>query len=357
MEAAAVKVAVRVRPLSAKEEAEGSQAGLVVCPESANVVLGSGKNEKPFSYDYVFGASSTSSGVYETAVAPLLVKALDGFNVTVFAYGQVSPTPTPALARTLESPPPTPQTGSGKTFTMDSVTSSLTRDLFTALSDGHLVSWRARVSVAEIYNEAVYDLLSREGASTAKNVVIRDNEAGEVVVAGLTDVSVASADEALAAMARGLAARATASTQMNARSSRSHAVYTITVEQTASVAQEASALGESAEAAAPALSTRVSRINLVDLAGSERAKRTGAEGARLKEAASINKGLLALGNVINALAAIEDEAAAAAGGAAASAANERHVPFRDSKCVQRGDEGISAMTCQPLCSAPCSRAG
>lgn len=89
MEAAAIKVAVRVRPLSSKEQTEGSQTGLVVCPENASVVLGMGRTEKPFSYDYVFGTTSSNSGVYESAVAPLLVKALDGYNVTVFAYGQV----------------------------------------------------------------------------------------------------------------------------------------------------------------------------------------------------------------------------------------------------------------------------
>lgn len=217
---------------------------------------------------------------------------------------------------------------------MDSVTRSLVRDLFSSLSDGHLVSWRATVSVAEIYQEQVYDLLSTEGASTAKNVIIRDNDAGEVVVSGLTDVTVASADDAAATMARGLAARATASTQMNTRSSRSHAVYTITVEQTSAVSDSGESLGiDEVPAAPPSLSKKVSRINLVDLAGSERAKRTGAAGERLREAASINKGLLALGNVINALASIEDEASAAASGAATTPASDRHVPFRDSKCV------------------------
>ena len=216
---------------------------------------------------------------------------------------------------------------------MEAITSSLTRDLFAALTDGHLVSWRAHVSVAEIYNEAVYDLLSKEGASTAKNVVIRDNEAGEVVVAGLADIQVTSAEETGAVMARGLAARATASTLMNTRSSRSHAVYTITVEQTLldQCAEAGMVTDEVASLASPTLATRVSRINLVDLAGSERAKRTGAAGDRLREAASINKGLLALGNVINALASIEDDAAAATGVSGGASSSDRHIPFRDSK--------------------------
>ena len=79
-EVAAIKVAVRVRPLSGKEESEGNQNGLVVCPENSSVVLGSGKNEKPFGYDYVFGTASSSAGIYERAVAPLLV-SVEGYRL------------------------------------------------------------------------------------------------------------------------------------------------------------------------------------------------------------------------------------------------------------------------------------
>ncbi len=87
MEPAAVKVAIRVRPLSKKEEGEGSQSCIVVSPETKRCVLGSGQNEKPFTFDYVFGANSSNCSVYDEAVAPLLIKALDGFNVTILAYG------------------------------------------------------------------------------------------------------------------------------------------------------------------------------------------------------------------------------------------------------------------------------
>lgn len=80
MEAAAIKVAVRVRPLSSKENEEGMQAVLVPLPETSSLILGSGKNEKPFAYDFVFGSSCTSSDVYEKSVAPLLVRQqLPGF--------------------------------------------------------------------------------------------------------------------------------------------------------------------------------------------------------------------------------------------------------------------------------------
>jgi len=139
-----------------------------------------------------------------------------------------------------------PQTG---------VAPRLLLELFTALGDrlalasaaaggAGLLSFAVKASVLEIYQENVYDLLSEAGARAAKAVVIRDNDRGEQVVSGVSEAPVGSAAEAAAVLAHGLAARSTASTLMNARSSRSHAVFSLTVEQTVSAAAEA-AKGES----------------------------------------------------------------------------------------------------------------
>ena len=344
-DACAVRVAVRVRPLTANESGDGAQSAVAVQDELNTVIVGSGASSRsivcvtngniparpsgppahrptprappraaspaPRSYDSAFGPQQSNADVYTACVGPLLARALEGYHVTVFAYGQ---------------------TGSGKTFTMleglgeredaqgafpphVGVTPRLMRDLFSAVAGAGapgsaLASARVRVSCLEIYNENIYDLLSKDGAATAKSVVIRDNEAGEQVITGLSEVDVESAADMGAVMQRGMAARATASTAMNARSSRSHAIFTITLEQCI-----VGAAGEAGGAGDEALVRRTSRIHLVDLAGSERAKKTSAEGARLKEGAAINKSLLALGNVINALASAEDAAAEAGAGA------------------------------------------
>ncbi|RYG51568.1 hypothetical protein EON66_10610, partial [archaeon] len=205
------------------------------------------------------------------------------------------------------------------------ITPRLMRDIFAALNadvgaDGRLLAFNVKVASLEIYNEQMYDLLSDAGSKAAQNVIIRENDAGDQVLTGIVEVPVSSAADMAKWLAKGMQARAVASTNMNARSSRSHAVFTITIEQTLS---SSSAFEAGAEAAPAAnndaqLVRRVSRIHIVDLAGSERAKKTGADGARLREASSINRGLLALGNVINALAAAEDSAAAASTEASSS---------------------------------------
>lgn len=282
------------------------------------------------------------------------MKALDGYNVTLFAYGQ---------------------TGSGKTFTMMDgyqdaqaeihagmgVAPRLVRDIFGALqgSSGRaVIDYAVRVSCLEVYNEQVYDLLSKEGAAVAK-VVIRDNDAGQQVVTGLTEMSVPSVPAMCAELHRGMASRMTASTAMNARSSRSHAIFTITIEQTVAEADsEPSANDEGAGASSSSsnggelcLVKKVSKIHLVDLAGSERATKTQAKGDRLREAASINKGLLALGNCIEALAAMEDAASAGEG---KKGPQQSHVPYRDSKLTRllKSSLGGNSHTIMLACASP-----
>jgi hypothetical protein len=222
-----------------------------------------------------------------------------------------------------------------------------------------MIGYSVKVSCLEIYNENVFDLLSKEGIQTAKNIVIRENEAGDTVTTGLTELSVSSADETAAALIRGLSSRQTASTSMNARSSRSHAIFSIIIEQTFQ--------HSSTESLQQNLAKRTSRIHLVDLAGSERVKKTNASGDRFTEGTSINKSLLSLGNVINALAGIEDRAAAAAVTAdssssssssssfsSSSAIQQVHIPYRDSKLTRllKSSLGGNACTLMVACASP-----
>jgi hypothetical protein len=316
--AAALQVAVHVRPLSAVERAErcvscvdASQAGGTV-----GLVLGGAERER-YTFDHVLdGASSDAAPsrarLYERCVQPLVQGLLEGFNATVLAYGQ---------------------TGSGKTFTMsagrESVVARLGADLFAAARGGATAQAQVQVSVCffEIYLEELHDLLPDPGAGAgagagAPALAVREDAQGRVAVVGLRDVVVASAEELLAQLERGCSRRATGSTLMNAESSRSHAIMTV------SVASERDGV------------LRSSKLQLVDLAGSERAKRTGAEGERMREGIEINKSLLALGNVISALG---DQAK-----------RGQFVPYRDSKLTRilQDSLGGNSRTLMIACVSP-----
>eukprot|EP00980_Cylindrotheca_fusiformis_P005168 scaffold1101_cov123-Cylindrotheca_fusiformis.AAC.6 len=172
-----------------------------------------------------------------------------------------------------------------------------------------LLEYRVSASFLEVYGEDVYDLLDRE----RKSLPLREDSVGGVVVTGLTQRSVSKPSETLDVLHEGTMNRTTAATLMNLTSSRSHAVFTIYLSQVVR----------------PDKSNEVdisstSRFTFVDLAGSERMKKTGAEGERAREGIKINEGLLALGNVINALADEE------------RIARQRtvHVPYRQSKLTR-----------------------
>lgn len=145
-------------------------------------------------------------------------------------------------------------------------------------------------SYLEIYNEGVSDLLApAAGSASAENLNVREDTKGRVFVEGATQAPVSSAEETVALFTRGAAARRTGGTAANRESSRSHSLFTVSLE------TRARARGSEA------WSRRRAAMHLVDLAGSERQRATEAAGLRLKEASAINKSLSALGNVIHAL--------------------------------------------------------
>ena len=172
-----------------------------------------------------------------------------------------------------------------------------------------LVHYDVSASFLEVYGEDVHDLLDED----RKTLPLREDGTGSVSVVGLKTRSVSTASEALNVLHVGTLHRTTAATLMNHQSSRSHAVFTVHLHQT--MRNEESGVDV----------TTSSRFTFVDLAGSERMKKTGAEGERAREGIKINEGLLALGNVINALA---DEERLAKGGKA------QHVPYRQSKLTR-----------------------
>jgi len=302
---ATVCVAVRMRPMSAKELREGGEVCVDVIGPKAEVVLQrEGFQDKSFTFDHAFGSDSSQVQVFRSLGIQLLDKAFSGYNATIFAYGQ---------------------TGSGKTHTMmaDRNTGE-DAGLIPRISEGlfdrttKLASPSRKFliccSFLEIYNEIVFDLLQPKGtAMPAGGLEIREAKGMGVYVKDLQEIVVDTAERLQHLINKGFAHRATAATQMNATSSRSHCIFTIKLHQKD---DHVSA------------NNNFSKMNLVDLAGSERASRTGAEGSTLKEGANINKSLSALGNVINSLSKL-------------AAGNKKvFIPYRNSKLTRVLQESL-----------------
>ncbi|KAB5548625.1 hypothetical protein PHYPO_G00057750 [Pangasianodon hypophthalmus] len=307
-----VRVALRCRPLVPKELNEGCQSCLTFVPGEPQVVVG---NDKAFTYDYVFDPTTEQEEVFNTAVSPLLSGLFKGYNATVLAYGQ---------------------TGSGKTFSMGGTYTSaqeneptvgviprVVRKIFQEKEKRTDCEFLLSVSYLEIYNEEILDLLC---TSKDKPVIsIREDPKEGIKIVGLTESEVSTAEEMVGCLETGNSARTVGSTAMNAASSRSHAIFTISLEQRRG--------GDKNDAI-------VSKLHLVDLAGSERQKKTKAEGDRLKEGISINRGLLSLGNVISALG---DESK-----------KGTFVPYRDSKLTRllQDSLGGNSHTLMIACVSP-----
>ncbi|KAI7824170.1 P-loop containing nucleoside triphosphate hydrolase protein, partial [Kickxella alabastrina] len=271
---------------------------------------------KTFKFDHVFGAEIGQEAVYDAAIAPLLARFVEGYNVTVLAYGQTS---------------------SGKTFTMgtdsepedDESTGIVPRALrWLFLWVQSQTDINVSVSFIEVYNEELIDLVAlTQYRGVRPPIFVREDSKGIIQWVGVKELRVTDAREALALLVAGSRERQTGGTRMNGKSSRSHAIYSVSLTQT-----------RSRTGTGPV--QIVSKLHFVDLAGSERLKKTLAEGDRKREGISINSGLLALGNVISAL-----------GDTARSTSGPAHVPYRDSKLTHmlRDSLGGSAQTLLIAC--------
>jgi len=340
-----VRVALRIRPLIAREILDRDTICLTQPdPSLPQVVIGGADSGadggKVFAFDHVFSLASSQRDVFETCVRPLVDSLLTGFNSTILAYGQ---------------------TGSGKTFTvgLSNVTSlagseeeqgiipRVARALYDAIAaakrDAPTAAFRVRVVFLEVYGDDLRDLLN---VSASRALAIRETEAG-VGVQGAVERTCETVSEMMAVLEEGSLCRTTGSTMMNTHSSRSHAVFTILLDQhvpcaPAGAGEAHGGAGAEAGAGEAAMEHRVSKFHLLDLAGSERAKRTKATGRRLQEGININLGLLALGNVISALG---DEDKRRRG---------VHVPYRDSKLTRilQDSLGGNSKTLMVACVSP-----
>eukprot|EP00912_Choanoflagellata_sp_UC4_P001976 UC4_evm3s1268 len=307
-----LKVYVRIRPITDDEREQGeilksqrqkisnsssSQGSLIgiecVRADGNDVVVdldqqgGAQQLSKRYSFTGVFNPNVRQQEVYDRAVYPVLKKFTDGYNGCIFCYGQ---------------------TGSGKTYTMLGDKSSLEGPgiiprvlidlfLFASRTGGkdHESRCSVEISVLEVYNEALYDLLIRspsiddnEPSPQSKLEIMNDKIHGHgTFVKGISEISVKDSLEALAVLEQGIKARSVGDTNMNSRSSRSHLVFSVSLTQW----NADDSVG---------MSRRTSRLHMIDLAGSERYSATDGHGkGRMREGAAINKSLSSLGNVIN----------------------------------------------------------
>ncbi|CAE7205401.1 hypothetical protein CFE70_008614 [Pyrenophora teres f. teres 0-1] len=305
-----INVVVRCRGRNDREVRENS--GVVV---STNGIKGSAVDlsmgpsalsNKTYQFDKVFSPAADQNMIFEDVVLPILNEVVDGFNCTIFAYGQ---------------------TGTGKTYTMTGDISNvlplpdaagiIPRVLYALFQrlEADEIENSVKCSFIELYNEELRDLLSADDATKLK--IFDDNSkkgSTTTMVQGMEECHLKSATEGITLLRNGSHKRQVAATKCNDLSSRSHTVFTITVyiKRTSEDGQEYLSAG---------------KLNLVDLAGSENIQRSGAENKRAAEAGLINKSLLTLGRVINAL--VE---------------RSSHIPYRESKLTRLLQDSLGGRT-------------
>uniref|UniRef100_A0A915P5J0 Kinesin-like protein n=1 Tax=Meloidogyne floridensis TaxID=298350 RepID=A0A915P5J0_9BILA len=297
-----VKVVVRCRPLSSSERAQGHNCCVNVDSKSGIIELTNpqcpDEPAKCFSFDSAFDLNSKQLDVYDEAVRPIVDSVLQGFNGTVFAYGQTGTGKT----YTMEGP-----SGIGKNIASDQrgvIPNSIDQIFQHIAQSPPSLQYLVRASFLEIYQEEIRDLLDKSGG-TGKRLELKERPDVGVYVRDLSSFVTQSVEEIEHVLKVGHSNRSVGRTNMNEHSSRSHAILVLTV--------ESSEIGPDGQ---PHI--RVGRLNLVDLAGSERQSKTGSEGQRFREATKINLSLSALGNVI---AALTDQ-------------QSSHIPYRDSKLTR-----------------------
>uniref|UniRef100_A0A8D0G3D8 Kinesin-like protein n=1 Tax=Sphenodon punctatus TaxID=8508 RepID=A0A8D0G3D8_SPHPU len=294
-----IKVMCRFRPLNEAEILRGDKF-IPKFKGEETVVIGQGK---PYVFDRVLPPNTAQEQVYNTCAKQIVKDVLEGYNGTIFAYGQTS---------------------SGKTHTMEGklhdselmgIIPRIAHDIFDHIySMDENLEFHIKVSYFEIYLDKIRDLLD----VSKTNLAVHEDKNRVPYVKGCTERFVSSPEEVMDVIDEGKANRHVAVTNMNEHSSRSHSIFLINIKQE-NVETEKKLSG---------------KLYLVDLAGSEKVSKTGAEGSVLDEAKNINKSLSALGNVISAL--------------------KTHVPYRDSKMTRilQDSLGGNCRTTIVICCSP-----
>ncbi|CAB1421305.1 unnamed protein product [Pleuronectes platessa] len=298
-----IKVMCRFRPLNSSEVTRGDRF-IPKFPGDETVVIAS----KPYAFDRVMGSNTTQEQVYNACAQKIVKDVLDGYNGTIFAYGQTS---------------------SGKTHTMEGnlhdtdgmgIIPRIVQDIFNYIySMDENLEFHIKVSYFEIYLDKIRDLLD----VSKTNLSVHEDKNRVPYVKGCTERFVCSPEEVMDTIDEGKSNRHVAVTNMNEHSSRSHSIFLINVKQENTQTEHKLS----------------GKLYLVDLAGSEKVSKTGAEGAVLDEAKNINKSLSSLGNVISALAE-----------------GTAYIPYRDSKMTRilQDSLGGNCRTTIVICASPSS---
>ncbi|RXK40167.1 hypothetical protein M231_02625 [Tremella mesenterica] len=376
-----------VHPISPSElRVDVDPAALAGNAPGSLSLTGAGKRHPTFVFDHVLDEAASQVALYESTAKDVIDDFLKGHNVTFLAYGQTSSGKSYSMGTTGEHSDYSgaelnPRTG----LIPRTVQAIFEKAEELRIAAGPGASWECRLSFLELYNEEIIDLLSGTGVQIA----IREERDGRIIWAGVREVRVSNLAEVMQYLQEGSERRQTGSTSMNATSSRSHAIFSLTMIQKRPVTMPSSTPSPMRSetptklkrpsstigfppARSPTPSSRgppssfqtigsrvgglsrpismqlapskeddfvvvTSKFNMVDLAGSERLKRTAAQGERMKEGISINSGLLALGNVISTLA---DPVKA-----------KGHIPYRDSKLTRMLQDSIggNALTTMIAC--------
>ncbi|XP_077971105.1 osmotic avoidance abnormal protein 3-like isoform X4 [Styela clava] len=303
--AESVKVIVRCRPLNGREASLKCKCIVELSEERGQCNIrkpGSSSDQPPkqFTFDGAYFTESTTEQIYNDIAYPLVEGVVEGYNGTVFAYGQ---------------------TGCGKSYSMQGVDDPPTQrgiiprafqHIFESIEVAENTKYLVHASYLEIYNEDIRDLLSN---NIKQKLELKEHPDRGVYVKELSMHPVSNVSECETIMASGWRNRSVGATLMNADSSRSHSIFSIYLEACDTGIDGGDHI-------------RAGKLNLVDLAGSERQSKTGATGERLREATKINLSLSALGNVISALVD----------------GKSKHIPYRDSKLTRLLQDSLGGNT-------------
>ena len=303
-----IKVYCRIRPENDQELTSGlgpclnllSQTSLQIIVNNLNINTGlkenySEKTTQEFTYDKIFSSETTQKTIFEQVAKPLILAAFEGINGTLFCYGQ---------------------TASGKTYTMEGVPSDenlrgiiprMMQLIFEIISSNSTdIEFSVKCQYYQIYNEKIQDLIDIKKT----DLNIREDKNKGIWIGDCTEKYVESEKEMLNFFNTGNTNRIVASTKMNEISSRSHSLFSVTIYQRNIITE----------------SSKTGKIYFVDLAGSEKMSKAGIEGnTMLKEAQNINKSIMTLGMVINALS---------------KGNHVKHIPYRDSKLTRVLQESL-----------------
>ena len=296
-----VRVVVRCRPLGQKEISEQRECVVNVDMKNCTIAICNPNNVKEiksFTFDHTYDWNASQELIFQQTALPILESVMEGYNGTIFAYGQ---------------------TGTGKTFTMEGNDNEVDKGIiprtidwiFNNIKNYPDQQFLVQVSFVEIYNEEVRDLLSK-----VKRQKLNVREKDKVFY--LENVTVFQTENSamtLEIMKKGRVNRATGATKMNPGSSRSHSIFSIII--------ESSSTDEAGQT-----HYKVGKLNLVDLAGSERQSKTESTGERFVEATKINLSLTCLGTVINKLVS----------------GKEQHIPYRNSKLTMLLQDSLGGNT-------------